>query len=1633
MDQQIDSVILHARNAPIEPAKRISRDNVLDTIDRAFESNSIVFLEGEPLSGKSELAAQYMRRNEGRAVGAFLTPTAPIFYSAEFLRLTLVEQIHLLVRGTDALPVDELQISEPVFNQYVLRFQSLGRKSPITFVIDGLSDSERIDRHHTLEIFDQLPAVQSEFRFLITGSDKLFQELSLTRKGAVKIPRFTLSPPETADYLSDLNLAESDVRALHTYSSGNVGILHKLRLLLAEGTSLDELLAERKGSISKIFEYEWNALQLDSFGEKLLGFVAFSYAPLTSIALGELTQRDASEIESCLKRCRLVENDTASGKWSIRSDAQRRFVTEKLEYLRKDIEGNLISRLVGQADERESTVSLPAQLIAAEQHGEVLQRLTGAHFSRLLAHEKSLRVLKTHAEYGIVSARENDDIYAELRFSLIESTINGTTLAASSTYEIEALLALGLEDEAAALALAATTAEERLRHLAAAARCFAKLGKEPPEQILVTMRALLTELEDELPEPVLITIAAELLPVDIDLSLQLLEKASISPHKKSDVRSTAEQAGRDAINATDTASEGPTSRFEAATKLRPVLDAAAVIVRKMTAQEVLRRIADLEERHKLFLLQRWLEAHRRNPEAAKVALAALDIVLRETSRSPKIKDIREIAVVAPHIVDRELSERVIARLDAQSSELIAHGTSEEAVRLKMSLLRAKHRWNPGTIDGDLIDLFYRVHGVTDVGIRTACYAWMLYHLSHLDGKEQVDHRTGVIAETTRLLMEAIDVLLSQTADHYVAAVDAIRALCMCDPNRAVELVARINTEARRNRGYALIVRCIATNKTYNDYAAVLVECINRVTDPADQEKLTVFLLDRIATHLGAKSDIPVEPRLLILWKSVTHPARKLQAQILTFRITRMCAFLVPNDSLMQGAEKSWNAVDLGWLRIDLGYWTVSQLAIVEKELAQAWLEKVRLEATTSAAPSYMAGLQLFFVADLAGRVFAHHVAASSFEYDRAIARLSGLVAQLPDLADQALTWTRIGVLLWFRGKRDLSQRVVAEMLEPLLDANFEHNQPLHEEIVSCAAPLLYLTSAAAANARLDQVLSASAKDDVRNSICVALLRKMLPSDFYQERERTEFELSYAEAVDVLSQIRLMSSDWAIYANVSRLCNSLAARKNRESIRRNQVADILTNLKKIVEEKLPDVNNIKHEGFLIACLAEILRCQISETKQRDNGQWQNLLDRTSSITNSADRVIVISMIASCANGNGPFADGKWFDAIREDILDIPSDRDRIERFQWVAEILEPFDRNKCRVILKDAMLASSHLSDDGVINKRQRILDLAHNIDPSFVNEVIDIIDDDPATQFHKRLLKDHSKLLDSKKEAATDVARLSLDGHSVGELTEIACRSLSSLNAGRQIPQSTKDFMQLIEVSKRYPFPLVFPVWLWVVESGLRKATQQMAQKVLPKMFECICSAGEVAVSLFANSGGGVRSSLFGHGDMVGPGSREQLFARLKAWAVLQPDRTIHISDPYFGPDDLEVIKAIAEVAPDKQIIVVTSREQVTKSVKGAMPEEVFRESWDNLCEGDPPDTEIVVVGFGPEGKHPIHDRWIVSRTGGLRLGTSPNSIGLVRISEISDMDSAQADEKLGAIELVLDRSTRHWDGQKLHRTRFFL
>lgn len=86
-----------------------------------------------------------------------------------------------------------------------------------------------------------------------------------------------------------------------------------------------------------------------------------------------------------------------------------------------------------------------------------------------------------------------------------------------------------------------------------------------------------------------------------------------------------------------------------------------------------------------------------------------------------------------------------------------------------------------------------------------------------------------------------------------------------------------------------------------------------------------------------------------------------------------------------------------------------------------------------------------------------------------------------------------------------------------------------------------------------------------------------------------------------------------------------------------------------------------------------------------------------------------------------------------------------------------------------------------------------------------------------------------------------------------------------------------------------------------------------------------------------------------------------------------------------------------------------------------------------PPDTYIVAMGIGSDGAGPIHDRWWFTKSSGLKFGTSLNSIGGERVSEIVRIHSAEKDSAEHVVDQYLQRRKREQSGEAIRYRVFTL
>ena len=98
-----------------------------------------------------------------------------------------------------------------------------------------------------------------------------------------------------------------------------------------------------------------------------------------------------------------------------------------------------------------------------------------------------------------------------------------------------------------------------------------------------------------------------------------------------------------------------------------------------------------------------------------------------------------------------------------------------------------------------------------------------------------------------------------------------------------------------------------------------------------------------------------------------------------------------------------------------------------------------------------------------------------------------------------------------------------------------------------------------------------------------------------------------------------------------------------------------------------------------------------------------------------------------------------------------------------------------------------------------------------------------------------------------------------------------------------------------------------------------------------------------------------------------------------------------------------------------------------------YLEQWRRISDQEPPDTEIVIVGTESSGKSPIHDRWWLTQGGGLKIGTSFNSLGIKQgttITRISNRESLMLESEVD--QYLIDKK-REYNSERLRYQSFTL
>ena len=1618
--------------------KIIERENIINTIDTIFSGETqVIGIEGEEGIGKTFLLAQLANTHPFHTISVFIKPNNHWGYDPAVIRYDLCNQLNWLFTGQQ---IDEPQLAdESLLQQLILKLHKRARtKSEFYyFLVDGLDELPEEGRQTKQIILDMLPLGFTRFRFIISGDP----EKVLINKKGLTIKSYPLAGfiyDETRRYFEGFNINSQCLQEIHRTFKGIPGRLATIRRIFESQPDLDcdAFVQDMPVKLNGLFEIEWT--NIDEKNQKqllLIGIIAFDRKSHSVTSLGDIIGLPVHEILKLLQGMKFINAE--SQEIVFVSEAFRRFVTEKLSYLKSTIHDLLIDHLYRDPESEEALAYLPGYLEQAGRLDDLIDYLSPEHFEEMLHRTQSLSVVEQKADLGLNTAMELKRDGELMRFSIQKATIRELGGAQIWRSEIEARMALKQYSEALALAQTTILKEDKLHLLAVVARRIREQESGIEPELIEQIKQIYKEIDHQSLGSRSVQIAADLIYVLPELAVELVEKAnSVASDEINDLAfATLSIANHNSVNELENREE-TMRNLDSRIKnphVRQFSIGVGLLAGKYSATQVIAEVQKFKNiSEQLFMLRQWAKSNSRLEDAYKVVEYALKVTIRTTTYAPNARIFRELATPLPFITNVDIAKELVGNFDSQKAAIEHLGPTEDYIRLLLILAETEEKYDTNVSASRLIEAYLYTTYIEDLAIKTACMARVVNTLENI--RDEVLTKTDDLKNLAEEdLMLDINTLLLSTANHFGVIELVIRALARTKYEMAFDFARMLNTQERRNLAFKEVLINYLRNDVDVIEFAFVDKVITEITDTTIKDLIILKAIERLESMERISNEImrlsmPILDRISL----IEDPGDRCEA--CTLALSCLERKESPEDKqlqekLLQVLNNSWTDIDLGWHRVNIGYKIAASLSKNSLENAMMYLKltdeyrKTLLLDSDTATFTYMSCIFLSIRA-YSGLLPKNKETLEDYQ------RLTNLINRIPSNGERVLLWCELALRCYLKNRPDLGGKIVNEHVKPLLQNIPEKDYRFTRQLTSYIAPTLYNAHKLTAFDVIEK-LPFIDKDKAYSNICVVILTKVPPGDPYDGKEYKG--LTYEDIIDICEILNKMVSDNNIFYFINCITDTMSKRKAVYS--GQQKADIARRIGEIIEKKFPDPKNIQHDGYKIASEAVIQSLVKSGPKP-----WLQLITRAKKIPNLADSAFILGIIAEAMPSKEVNLRLTTLNEAKELVDKIPATLDRIDHYESLASFAANFDIAWAKQIIQHAVTASVSSGSPELHQVQKNLINLAYRIDPEMASSLASLVDDDEARKETRSNLK-REILLQELKKSMTEHKKVEKGAMNSKDCAKAARMVLGSLNAGRTNSIHVEDTREFFKVASNCTFGQAFSIMSWIIENiVVRYGKTDHVTQFLRPAFEATALGAELAGRMAERASEIQQTSkadfniiLKNNNFIVQPNSREEAIQYIRDWFETDVKDYVKICDPYFGLDDLELLQIISSVNPACKVQILTSVKHQTDEKVMKPYSESYLNHWRlKISDQNPPDTDIVIVGSRVNGKPPIHDRWWLTDGSGLRVGTSFNSLGN-KLSEISIISKDEAKSLEDEVDQYLTRKIREYKDEKLQYEIFNL
>jgi hypothetical protein len=1587
----------------------IARDNYLSQIMLDFEDNKVIFLEGDEDSGKTTLCAQLCRKYNKNTISIYFSSLNPIDYQIDYYYTNFVSQIRFIL-GDD---IEEIEKDEFVgikkYNNalFQLRKKYKRNNQKVYLIIDGLE--EKFQSHTELIncIIDNIPLADDFLKIIFTGSQKKFLELNQNLKKVsskpISITGFTKH--EVISFLDIKSAKNDELDELYKITKGFPGRLEtSKRLISTHGYTLFDILTS--DAYSKWIEMDCDIIDLNNpIYNVILSIIALSDNSFQIEDLAKITSTNYDEASQNVKSLYVLES--AGTHINFISNTHKKYFANLLRGQKKKTD-ELLEKYFADENTLKSKFELTKIYAEKKQWSKIITLIDEEYILGTIETTGTLQRVNESIELGYKASEEMNSFSEVFKYSLQGSIIN--ELNNYLFWESEILARISLKDFAGAIILAesAVLKVDRLRLLALVARKEKQINNKVDEELINLIQELYQNTNLSQVGNVIYDIVTDLIYAIPNLAIEIIENSSGNASDKNINDWIVAKLSIAAINSsTSDDKENQDKKNDAIQKLnnpsvRKINQAISFLVGNYSSSKVLdevKKLSDSNERLKLLRL--WLKNNNKHNKDIDVVInKALDeLVLTSSESTLSLEVLKELSFQLANVREFEKKENIYQRFKVLENNITDLGLTKDKYTYQLNLFHAQFTLDKHKSITILNKIIIEVEALKDLLIKLESY-------SEIYAKLYILHHPAIGAKCTFIYHKIIEIsteLLNSTANHFKLCFNILKTISKVNPTLGLHICSNINTLYNRDKSRLLVLDSYLDNNLRNVDIELLKEIENSFENNIPKDIALKNILER---YVESKSlHFKIIKELFYFTKKIDTidiPSNKVFCLLLKYRI------ISKNDEWkekLSGEIKNrindeWKKIEADWEKIDAGFIICSELAKIDHEYAKNIFEeneKQKSESwidSESIATTYLNSLSLVIKA-------YNGLLLTNTQTEKDYTHLEDLINRLPSEIKKLNLWTEIAINCYLSDKHNITKKVYDSHILPLLQGLIYGKLNIDSALDSLILVHLY-NSEMAIDFMKD--FTTYMREEACIKICEFYICKRNPFEIY-DGEIDKYNSTINDILKAISLMNLLETDITIYNLINDIYKSIDNNKNPLS--KLQISEIVEKLNLLIESKLPDLKNIKHQGYKIISKVKVELIK----KQQTNWQW--FIDESRLIPNLSDKLFVKANLLENLPFDkiGPESRKKLFEEVMEDLYSLKSHYEFVDRVIDISEKMYDINRTKWKEVVNKAFATSNDFEEGTEMYSYQKnIVDSIYRLDSGFAKELIKSIDKEDKESKNTKLLKNYYETLEVANKIKNNQTLEQKEKLNNKMIIRGILKAYGALNSGKITIKKVPDVAKYLQIGYKLPLHETLPIYMFYLSNCARivfpKNTTNNFTEINRNNFKEIVKATNLiqVLSQRRKLNESTTRKFFIDEDFssnlaVKPGTREEAMSFIKQWMIDEMKEFVIYADSYFEAQDLEILKMIKEVDADIDINILATDDVFKNNI-----EDEYQKQWKKISHEIPPFANFTFCWL-PEDKNyrPIHDRWIITKGGGLRLGTSFNSLGIKRESEISLMNSNEA------------------------------